>query len=186
MHLLRFTLSVGALLGACACSQASDLIDQLAQRLARLQTEALEKNADRVFPSGLYEPIFLPSNSIPEEVAKAALKRDDWFASTNCSVVATRVVTIFCDSERFAGGNTNFVAVLLRTSLGDRVVLLQFIADNINRKPRFDHWWSRVYDPRRLLNHSAGLDAATALCSHVARQRRCASERGRWPSVFQI
>ena len=179
MHLLRFTLSLVVLLGACASSQASDLIDQVAQRLAQLQAEALEQNEYRVFPSGVYEPIFLPSNAVPAEVAKAALRQEDWFASTNCSVVTTRVVTIFCGSKRLEGIDANFVAVLLRTSLGDRVVLLRFIQDNSNRQGRLDHWWSRVYDPSRLLNHRAALDAGDAICFHIRRHRPGASERER-------
>lgn len=172
------SLSIVLLLGVHAGSQPADIIDQVARRLAQLQGEALENNAYRVFPSGLYEPIFLPSNSIPSEVAKVALRRDDSSASTNCSVLATRVVTISCGSEQLTGIDTNFVAVMLRTSLGDRVVLLRFIADNSNRTERLDHWWSRVYDPRRLLNHRAALDAATALCLHGRHRQRGASERG--------
>lgn len=154
MHRLRLTLSLVALLGACANSQGADVIDQVAQRLAQRQAEALGNNEYRVFPSGLYEPILLPSNAVPAELAIVALRRDDWFASTNCSVVTNRVVTISCGSERLGGIETNFVAVLLRTSLGDRVVLLRFIKDNSNRMERLDHWWSRVYDPKKLLNHT--------------------------------
>lgn len=170
-------LSLVAFLGASASSQSSDLIDQVATRLAQLQAEALERDEYRVFPSGLYVPIFLPSNAVPAEVAKVALRRDDWFASTNCSVVITRAVTISCGSNALSGIDTNFVAVLLRTSLGDRVVLLRF-KDTSNWKERMDHWWSRVYDPKKLLNHRAALDAATPLCSLVGCQRCGASERG--------
>src|SRR3974377_1414224 len=47
--------------------------------------------------------------------------------------------------------------------------------------PRSRFTFRRTHFDAMTLNYRAALDAATALCLHIGRQGRGASERGRWP-----
>jgi hypothetical protein len=120
------------------------------------------------FTCGLFQPICMPSNAVPTEVAKQALKNDDWFAATNSTAVDVRQFHLRISPEFHAGDykgfdsnalrqlqalytGTNFTAVLFRTPLGERIAILQFMPLQ-NPRDRPGLWWSRVYDPNKFLN----------------------------------
>ena len=145
-------------LDGCATDRANDVVDRVAQALAKDQADAAAKGYYRMFPYPLNIDVFLPSNAPPAEVAKEALKQDDWFAyaSTNFTVLTIRKVRICGYQELEKVADPFYTAVLVNTALGQRVVLLQF-HDAGDSFPMRGFWMHKTYDPDRLLNkpHSA-------------------------------
>jgi hypothetical protein len=97
-----------------------------------------QDSADPFFPTGMFTPIRLPATASAAEVASRALGQ----SGTNITVLETRQVQIHADSG-LPAELVNFTAVLVNTTSGLKVVLLQFQKDSQNPP---GGWWSRVYD----------------------------------------
>jgi hypothetical protein len=113
-----------------------DPIEKLAADLSRSQAA----DGAMIFPSGPFQHISLsPTTPIAEVVAQAFKYsfRDD-AVGTNFTVLATRQVRI-CGREELARlGDVYYTAVLVRTAVGQRIVLLQFRPGG--------YWWNKVYE----------------------------------------
>jgi hypothetical protein len=155
-----YTVSVAVLLNACASQQGAHTIDQVAKALERSQVEGLADHSRRIFPSTLQVLIFLPSNAPPAQVAKRALEQDFLSAYGASEVVAVRKVRI--QTQEYVKAfddayNPVFTAVLLKTALGPRVVLLQFHSQgDLDWELLFrggdGYWCHWIIDPDHLLN----------------------------------
>lgn len=95
-----------------------------------------EDSANPHFPSGMFMHITLPATASVGGVAARALG----LAETNITILETRLVHIsYGDEDKLAPPERgSYTAVLVNTSSGRKVVLLQF-EQSIG-------WWSRVYD----------------------------------------
>jgi hypothetical protein len=121
---------------------------------------------DPVWNNGPFLPIFMPSNTPPIQVANQTLKNDDPLAARNFAVIEVRQIGICRAYEptpeeyarldpKMAGdlrayyARTNYTVVAFWTSLGERIVMMQFLPlEDPRDRPGF--WWSRAYDPTRL------------------------------------
>lgn len=180
MKLVLALTSILVLLGACATRRGIDTIEQVAQALAQTQADAATAGHSRAgFNSGLsVTGVFLPSNAPPSEVARESIKEDDWFAyaPTNVSVVAVRRVRI-CGTrqlESVAGlvYDPIYTAVLLNTSFGQRVVILQFF----KLPTTTGAWMHWTFDPKKLLNQARQPTPQARAVAHPApwARRGCA------------
>jgi hypothetical protein len=100
-----------------------------------------EDSADPHFPSGMFMPIRLPATASVGEVAARALG----LAETNITILESRQVHIsYGDEDKLVPlERVSYTAVLVDTSSGRKVVLLQFQQDS-HHPP--GGWWSRDYD----------------------------------------
>ena len=100
-------------------------------------------SANEYFPNGMFIPIHLPETAPIAEVASRALGQ----SITNVTVLDTRQVHIsYGDADKLFPQRIrdfNYTAVLVDSSSGQKVVLLQF-QQNSQHPP--GSWWSRVYD----------------------------------------
>ena len=101
-----------------------------------------QDSADPHFPSGLVMAIRLPATAPVIEVTSNALGR----SLTNITILETRQVHISgWEDDKLAPSEVfEYTAVLVSTSSGRKVVLLQFRQDK--RYPPGGSWWNRVYD----------------------------------------
>jgi|SRR6266850_3405906 len=100
-----------------------------------------EQSANPHFPSGMFMPIRLPATASVGEVAARAVG----LAETNIAILETRQVHIsYGDKDKLVPPElVSFTAVLVDSSSGRKVVLLQFQQDS-HHPP--GGWWSRDYD----------------------------------------
>jgi hypothetical protein len=99
-----------------------------------------EGSADATFGMGTYSPIVLPAATSPTRLAAEALGQ----SQTNFTVLETRHVQIsYGDQQAVDPESTSYTAVLVNSSSGRKVVLLQFRQD---RGHKLGYWWSRIYD----------------------------------------
>jgi hypothetical protein len=98
-------------------------------------------SADPYFPSGLTAIIKLPPTASVAEVTARALG----LTGTNVTILETRQVHIsYGDEDKLVPPESiRYTAVLVDTSSGRKVVLLQFERDKHDPP---GGWWSRVYD----------------------------------------
>ena len=100
-----------------------------------------EESANPHFPSGLTSIIQLPAAAPVAQVTAEALG----LAETNITILETRQVHIsYGDENKLVPPESlSYIAVLVDTGSGRKVVLLQFRQDS-HHPP--GGWWSRDYD----------------------------------------
>jgi hypothetical protein len=133
-----------------------------------------------MFKSGLFAVIQMPSNAPIVEVAQQALQKNDQLAATNPTVVRVCHVRISHGEEAhpdwYPGFDPNYTAVLLRTPLGERIVILQFLpVEDIRDQPGY--WWNRVYNPRQVFNPQGGANGRQPFSSETNRTPAAAASR---------
>ena len=101
-------------------------------------------SADQHFPSGPFAVINLPATAPVTEVVSNALGQPDLsgLSVKHFTVLETRQVKIHADYG-IPPELVNYTAVLVDTSFGQKVVLLQFQKHKQNTN---GWWWSHVYD----------------------------------------
>ena len=97
------------------------------------------ESADISFPSGMFRAIRLPAPAPVSELVSNALSFA-FIEPTNFTILETRQVRIH-DGTGIRPERASYTAVLVDTSSGQKVVLLQFEHD----PGHDDYWWSRVY-----------------------------------------
>jgi hypothetical protein len=128
MRIWPFIILTALILAGCG---HRELIDRIVK----------EDSADPHFPSGLSSLIRLPAAAPVAQVAAKALG----LVETNITILETRQVHISHGDENklVPPERLSYIAVLVDTGSGRKVVLLQFQQDS-------DHppggWWSRDYD----------------------------------------
>ena len=93
-------------------------------------------SADGLWQNGAFKPIQLPSSASPEEVLAQLNKQTNLYHGskvTSYKIIESRQVKIIAAFQ-----DKNFTAVLLKTNLGRKVVLLKYQGASVG-------WWSRVY-----------------------------------------
>jgi hypothetical protein len=100
-----------------------DPIAKLVANLSRSQTEG-----GMIFPSGPYHRISSSPTAPMTEVVAQAFKYSfrDRSAATNFTILTIRQVRICGYAELARLGDVDYTAVLVRTALGQRILLLQF------------------------------------------------------------
>jgi hypothetical protein len=160
MRFLSITILVLLVANGCATQSRDDVIDRVARALERSQVQGLSRHEYRTFPSQICACILLPSNAPPAQVAIEALKTDPAhllrslaeghpFGYGSTRVLRVRKVRIQSPQyERaFPGSDPLFTAVLMDTSVGRVVVLLQYKV--LDGTGSWEHW---TIDPDRMLN----------------------------------
>jgi hypothetical protein len=102
-----------------------------------------EESSNQDFPSGMFMPIRLPATASAAELASRALGFEQ--LATNCTVLETRQVRIHEDSP-LPPELIKYTAVLVDTTSGRKVILLQFQQYTKHTNSLPGGWWSRVYD----------------------------------------
>jgi hypothetical protein len=99
---------------------------------------ARKESSNPWFSSGMYSAVALPVTASPLDVAAAALGQP----STNVVLFEARKVSIcYSDAQKMEPAAREYMAVLVGTSSGRKVVLLQY--REYLKQPG---WWNRVYD----------------------------------------
>ena len=145
MKVSRLLAFLAAILVGCSSSKPGpvsassavaghDPIDCLSAELTNMPPESVD-----VFPNGLWSPIHLPATATTAKLVKKALTAEA--IHSRFTIFETRKVRLACPGrEGFPG--TDYIAVLVGTHSGRKIVLLQYDAQN---------WDSQVYNVSHLL-----------------------------------
>ncbi len=159
--------------GGCATPRPDTAINKVVQALERYEVEALAQDRYEEFPYGFAQGVILPSNAPPQQVVAEAIEQDGW-TTNGITVVATRMVHIraprgldrLLDPADLPAlldrrARTAFTAVLLKTPVGERVVIMEFSPPASGSSAPFNvgGWFHKTYDPERVLNHPAAGNA---------------------------
>ena len=105
-----------------------------------------EESANGTFPSGIFTPIYLPATASIREVTSNVLARATAPSTvTNITILQVQHVTIDFEnmSKELLPFGPTYTAVLVNTTLGQKVVLLQYEGSSTNSP---SYWWNRVYN----------------------------------------
>lgn len=139
------------------------MIYVVARALETSQTQDIAQHKYRIFPSGIFVEILLPSNAPPVQVALEGLKlapehlirslaESDPLKDGSPRVLRVRKVRIQSPEyeSAFPDSDPLFTAVLMDTSIGQVLELLQYETLETQDRPGFWKHWT-IY-PNRLLN----------------------------------
>ena len=159
----------------CATQSHDDVIERVARSVERSQVEGLATHQRHIFPDwGIQMGSLLPSSAPPAQVAREALKTDPeqnlrslveghpvGYGSTK--VLRVRKIRVLSPEydRTWPGSDPLFTAVLMDTSIGRVVVLLQYKV--LGGTGYWAHW---TIDADRLLNEPPGANSR-----HVGRGR---------------
>jgi hypothetical protein len=179
------------LFAGSATLRADTAIDKVVQALERKEAEALAKGQYEEFPYRSCSGINLPSNAPPQEVVAEAIRQDGW-TTNGITVVTTRTVHIRPPHGLDAimhpadlpalldrRAHTALTAVLLKTPVGERVVLMEFLPPAGSTKRGFNSgfWVQETYDPERMLNEQGGANGRQPIQSETNRTSAAATSR---------
>jgi hypothetical protein len=137
-------------------SVAGDPIDRLS---AWLTTPS-----NSPFPNGPWQPISLPVTADTKQLAFAALAPKD---TSGFNILKTRKLRLAAKGMEGLG-DPNYMAVLVNTRSGLKIVLLQY---DVNV------WISRVYDTKNLPNPQGGANGRQPINSETNRASEAAASR---------
>ena len=175
MRFESIVILVVLIAGGCATQSHDDVIERVARSVEMSQVEGLATHQRHIFPDwGIQMGSSLPPNAPPAQVAREALKNDPehnlrslveghpvGYGSTK--VLRVRRIRILSpEYERaWPGSDPFFTAVLMDTSIGRVVVLLQYKV--LDGTAYWAHW---TIDPDGLLNEPPGANSR-----HAGRER---------------
>jgi hypothetical protein len=119
-----FVILMGSILVSCV---KTDPIEHIVRK----------ESSNPTFQSGLTSLLRLPATAIPEQVTLNVLGE----SKTNIIISEIRHVHISYRGVQLPAEFTNYIAVLVDTKSGRKVVLLQYQNDK-----HMPGWWSQTYD----------------------------------------
>jgi len=134
-------LSIALLLLGCALlADPSAAADHAAAKPDPIASLVERLSASRLWRNGMYPTLGLPETASTDDVIARVFEMTG-FAEGRAKqyrILETRLVRI---SDEKNLPYYTYIAALVRTDLGDKIVLLKYEGPGTG-------WWSRVYDPR--------------------------------------